>query len=98
MRARPFKGEKRPKQKHVLGLELPRELELDLQAYCEAMDDAPKATVLRKALSRYLQAQLDENHGIKASYEAIRSALREKESNLVPLHRVDAAKRQENSA
>src|SRR5947209_2881493 len=93
-----LKSRTRAKAKQVLGLQLPRELELDLQAYCEAMDDAPKATILRKALDRYIQAQLAENKGIRSKYEAIRAALQEKESRLVALHPVESVSRQENSA
>jgi hypothetical protein len=98
MKSKDFKVRKPRRSKHVLGLHLPPDLELNLIAYCEAMDDAPKATVLRKALDCYIQSQLATNEGIRSNYETIRAALRDKESKLVPLHPVDIVKKQENSA
>ena len=99
MALRSLRVDKGGKQKRVLGLELTRELELDLRAYCEAMDDAPKATVLRKALNCYIQSQLAINEGIRSSYETIRQALREKEAaKAMPRHPFDTVKRREDSA
>ncbi len=98
MNQRAFKTPRPKKQKRVMGLQLSRELELDLQAYCQAMDDAPKATVIRKALGRYIQSQLAENDGIRSSYETIRKALTKTDSNTVPLHPVEARRRQEDGA
>jgi hypothetical protein len=101
MNQRAFKKSGKPGKpenpKRVMGLQLPHGLELDLQAYCEAMDDAPKSTVIRKALGLYIEAQLAANEGIRSVYETIRKTLKDRESNTVTLHAVEAARRQEDS-
>lgn len=56
-----------------------------LADFCEAMLDAPQKTVIRAALERYIDAELEQNPGIKARYDEARKKRLEQQGQVVKL-------------
>jgi hypothetical protein len=63
-------------QQRAKFVDLPEDLAIELDAYCEALDGARQKVVISKALRRYIDEQLKANPGIERSFIAARDRLR----------------------
>jgi hypothetical protein len=63
------------KPKTTFLVELSPDLALDLAAFLRVHFDASRATVVREALNRFLQAQLEEDSAARRRFEHVRKEL-----------------------
>jgi hypothetical protein len=60
-----------------LRLNLDEPLKSEFADYLSAKDDASQKTVVERAIRGYMQADLDQNQGLRARYEELRRLRRE---------------------
>ncbi len=76
-------SEQKPLIKQV-PLDLPADFVQSLDAYCEASDGAPRAKVIRRAVSELIQRETDENPGIKRRFEEAFARMQKEQFTVVP--------------
>jgi hypothetical protein len=76
-------SEQKPLVKQV-PLDLPADFVQGLDAYCEASDGAPRAKVIRRAVTELIQRETHENPGIKRRYDEALARMQKEPFSVVP--------------
>lgn len=73
-----------PKLKQ-LALDLPVDFVLMLDAFCDAAWGAPRAKVIREAVTEFVKRELDKNPGLQERRDAAEQRLRKERFTVVPM-------------
>lgn len=73
-----------PKSFKQLPLDLPPDFVLMLDAFCDAAYGAPRARVIREAVTAFVSRELEDNPGLKQRFDQAEQRLRKERFAVVP--------------
>jgi hypothetical protein len=75
-----------PRAIKQLALDLPVDFVLMLDAFCDAAWGAPRAKVIREAVTELVQRELEKNPGLKERFTQAEQRLRKERFTVVPIN------------
>jgi hypothetical protein len=85
-RARKKTTQSVPKLFKQLALDLPVDFVLTLDAFCDAAWGAPRAKVIREAVTEFVQRELEKNPGLRERFDDAEQRLRKERFTVVKLN------------
>lgn len=85
VRAKKQPSQSSPKLFKQLALDLPVDFVLVLDAFCDAAWGAPRAKVIREAVTEFVERELEKNPGLKERFDEAEQRLRKERFTVVPM-------------